>query len=136
MAVFFSLNNWVFSQEQAFITFWRFLRRWFYGLISIGGYVGDHLLGTKRTLVLGAIVLAIGYFYDWYVAIKSRSDFLSHWVRLPWATGYFKANPASLLSKCYQPKDPRLDGAFHPVFYMSINIGSFVIAIAGAGDCR
>ncbi len=30
-------------------------------LISIGGYVGDHLLGTKRT-VLGAIVLAIGYF--------------------------------------------------------------------------
>ncbi len=25
-------------------------------------HVGDHLLGTKRTIVLGAIVLAIGYF--------------------------------------------------------------------------
>lgn len=50
-----------FSQEQAFITFGAFAAL-VYGLISIGGYVGDHLLGTKRTLVLGAIVLAIGYF--------------------------------------------------------------------------
>ncbi|PVM01901.1 hypothetical protein C4794_26565, partial [Salmonella enterica subsp. enterica serovar Anatum] len=42
-----------------FITFGAFAAL-VYGLISIGGYVGDHLLGTKRTLVLGAIVLAIG----------------------------------------------------------------------------
>ena len=34
-------------------------------------------------------------------------------------------NPASLLSKCYPPKDPRLDGAF-TLFYMSINIGSLI----------
>ena len=39
--------------------------------------------------------------------------------------GLFKANPASLLSKCYPPKDPRLDGAF-TLFYMSINIGSLL----------
>ncbi|MFQ8774324.1 MAG: oligopeptide:H+ symporter, partial [Escherichia coli] len=39
--------------------------------------------------------------------------------------GLFKANPASLLSKCYPPKDPRLDGAF-TLFYMSINIGSLI----------
>ena len=50
-----------FSQEQAFITFGAFAAL-VYGLISIGGYVGDHLLGTKRTLVLGAVVLALGYF--------------------------------------------------------------------------
>lgn len=73
LAVFF-VKQLGFSQEQAFITFGAFAAL-VYGLISIGGYVGDHLLGTKRTLVLGAIVLAIGYFIDWYVAIKSRSDF-------------------------------------------------------------
>lgn len=39
--------------------------------------------------------------------------------------GLFKANPASLLSKCYPPKDARLDGAF-TLFYMSINIGSLL----------
>lgn len=60
LAVFF-VKQLGFSQEQAFITFGAFAAL-VYGLISIGGYVGDHLLGTKRTLVLGAIVLAIGYF--------------------------------------------------------------------------
>ena len=59
---FILLVNSGFSQEQAFITFGAFSAL-VYGLISlIGGYVGDHLLGTKRTIVLGAIVLAIGYF--------------------------------------------------------------------------
>ncbi len=37
----------------------------------------------------------------------------------------FKANPASLLAKCYERGDPRLDGAF-TLFYMSINIGSLI----------
>jgi POT family proton-dependent oligopeptide transporter len=60
LAVFF-VKQLGFSQEQAFITFGAFAAL-VYGLISIGGYVGDHLLGTKRTLVLGAIVLAAGYF--------------------------------------------------------------------------
>ncbi len=60
LAVFF-VKQLGFSQEQAFVTFGAFAAL-VYGLISIGGYVGDHLLGTKRTIVLGALVLAIGYF--------------------------------------------------------------------------
>ena len=32
-----------------------------YGLVSIGGWLGDKVLGTKRVILLGAIVLAIGY---------------------------------------------------------------------------
>ncbi|PHP59360.1 dipeptide/tripeptide permease, partial [Salmonella enterica subsp. enterica serovar Typhimurium] len=39
--------------------------------------------------------------------------------------GLFKSNLASLLSKCYQPKDLRLAGAF-TLFYMSINIRSLL----------
>ncbi|XNM76896.1 hypothetical protein ACLK19_23425 [Escherichia coli] len=38
-----------FSQEQAFVTFGAFAAL-VYGLISIGGYVGDHLLGTNAPL--------------------------------------------------------------------------------------
>lgn len=60
LAVFF-VKQLGFSQEQAFVTFGAFAAL-VYGLISIGGYVGDHLLGTKRTMVLGAVVLAAGYF--------------------------------------------------------------------------
>ncbi len=40
-----------------------------YGLVAIGGWLGDKVLGTKRVIMLGAIVLAIGYAL---VAVWSR----------------------------------------------------------------
>ena len=122
LAVFF-VKQLGFSQEQAFVTFGAFAAL-VYGLISIGGYVGDHLLGTKRTIVLGAIVLAIGYFMTGMSLLKPDLIFIALGT-IAVGNGLFKANPASLLSKCYPPKDPRLDGAF-TLFYMSINIGSLV----------
>ena len=93
-----------FSQEQAFVTFGAFAAL-VYGLISIGGYVGDHLLGTKRTLVLGAIVLAIGYFMTGMSLLKPDLIFIALGT-IAVGNGLFKANPASLLSKCYPPKTP------------------------------
>ena len=122
LAVFF-VKQLGFSQEQAFVTFGAFAAL-VYGLISIGGYVGDHLLGTKRTIVLGALVLAIGYFMTGMSLLKPDLIFIALGT-IAVGNGLFKANPASLLSKCYPPKDPRLDGAF-TLFYMSINIGSLI----------
>ncbi len=122
LAVFF-VKQLGFSQEQAFVTFGAFAAL-VYGLISIGGYVGDHLLGTKRTLVLGAIVLAIGYFMTGMSLLKPDLIFIALGT-IAVGNGLFKANPSSLLSKCYDKHDPRLDGAF-TLYYMSINIGSFV----------
>ena len=122
LAVFF-VQQLGFSQEQSFITFGAFSAL-VYGLISVGGYVGDHVLGTKRTMVLGAVVLVIGYFMT---GLSIYNPDLIFYALGTIAVGncLFKANPASLLSKCYQPKDPRLDGAF-TLFYMSINIGSLI----------
>lgn len=93
-----------------------------YGLVAIGGWLGDKVLGTKRVIVLGVIVLAIGY------ALVAFSGHNTDIVYLGMATiavgsGLFKANPSSLLSTCYEKDDPRLDGAF-TMFYMSINVGS------------
>ncbi len=66
----FSLNT-VF-QEQAH-TFGAFAAL-VYGLDLHGGYVGDHLLGTKRTSSRRNCA-GDWLFYDRHVAIKSRSDF-------------------------------------------------------------
>jgi len=131
LAVFF-VQQLGFSQEQAFVTFGAFAAL-VYGLISIGGYVGDHLLGTKRTLVIGAIVLAIGDFMTGLSLHQPSLIFIALGT-IAVGNGLFKANPASLLSKCYPPKDPRLDGAF-TLFYMSIN-RFVVIALISAGDRR
>lgn len=93
-----------------------------YGMVAIGGWLGDKVLGTKRVITLGVIVLAAGY------ALIAFSGHDVNMVYTGMATiavgsGLFKANPSSLLSTCYPKDDPRLDGAF-TMFYMSINIGS------------
>lgn len=72
----------------------------FYGLISIGGYVGDHLQEPNAPLFSGALVLAIGYFMtgmsllkpDWFVALGTIAV----------GNGLFKVSPASLLSDAYR----------------------------------
>ncbi len=71
-----------------------------YGLVAIGGWLGDKVLGTKRVIMLGAIVLAIGY------ALVAWSGHDAAIVYMGMATiavgnGLFKANPSSLLSTCY-----------------------------------
>lgn len=99
-----------------------------YGFVAIGGWLGDKVLGSKRVIVLGALVLAVGY------AMVAYSGHEIFWVYLGMATiavgsGLFKANPSSLLSTCYEKDDPRLDGAF-TMYYMSVNIGSFLSMLA------
>ncbi|BES84915.1 dipeptide/tripeptide permease DtpA [Pectobacterium araliae] len=99
-----------------------------YGFVAIGGWLGDKVLGTKRVIVLGAIVLAFGY------TMIAYSGHSVMWVYIGMATiavgsGLFKANPSALLSTCYEKDDPRLDGAF-TMYYMSVNIGSFFSMLA------
>lgn len=99
-----------------------------YGLVAIGGWLGDKVLGTKRVIMLGTVVLAIGY------ALVAYSGHDVSVVYIGMATiavgnGLFKANPSALLSTCYEKDDPRLDGAF-TMYYMSINIGSFFSMLA------
>ncbi len=49
-----------------------------YGLVAIGGWLGDKVLGTKRVIMLGAIVLAIGYAL---VAWSGNFAFCQKWVK-------------------------------------------------------
>lgn len=93
-----------------------------YGIISVGGYLGDSVLGTKRTMIYGAFMMAVGYFM--LAFSNSETIFLALGV-ICIGGGIFKANPSNLLSKCYTKDDPRLHGAF-TLYYMAINLGSFL----------
>ncbi|WP_108652103.1 oligopeptide:H+ symporter [Dongshaea marina] len=122
LAVYF-VEKLGFSQELSFITFGAFAAL-VYGLISIGGFIGDKVLGTKRTIILGALILAIGYMVVAFSISHRELIFIGLGI-VSVGNGLFKANPSSLLSKCYEEGDSRLDGAF-TMYYMSINIGSFL----------
>ncbi|MGD8162836.1 dipeptide/tripeptide permease DtpA [Pantoea sp. FN0307] len=95
-----------------------------YGLTAIGGWLGDKVLGTKRVIVLGALVLAVGYSLIAWSGHDVSMVYIGM-ATIAMGSGLFKANPSSLLSTCYDKDDPRIDGAF-TMFYMSINVGSLV----------
>lgn len=89
----------------------------------IGGWIGDKVLGTRRTTLLGAIVLAIGYLMlalpvaHWFI-------FFSFGV-IAVGNGLFKANPNNLLSQLYEDDEGKLDSAF-TIYYMAINLGALI----------
>lgn len=97
-----------------------------YSLTAVGGWLGDRVLGTKRMVIIGLIVMMIGYTIIALHADDRHLDMIYlGMATLAVGTVLFKANPASLLANCYAKDDPRLDGAY-TMFYMSINIGSLI----------
>ncbi|VYU58981.1 dipeptide/tripeptide permease DtpA [Metakosakonia massiliensis] len=99
-----------------------------YGLVAIGGWLGDKVLGTKRVIMLGAIVLAVGYGLVAWSGHDAGIVYMGM-AAIAVGNGLFKANPSSLLSTCYAKDDPRLDGAF-TMYYMAVNVGSFFSMLA------
>lgn len=115
-----------YTDNEAYYTFGAFSAL-VYGMVAIGGYLGDHVLGTKRTIVLGLITLYLGYLS--LVVADEEWVFLALGL-ICVGNGLFKANPSSLLAKCYKENDPRLHAGF-TLYYMAINLGSTVALLAG-----
>lgn len=115
-----------YSDVESYYTFGAYSAL-VYGMVVIGGYLGDSVLGTKRTIVLGLFVLAAGYTS---LAFADKSHVFLALGLICVGNGLFKANPSNLLSKCYDENDPRLHGGF-TLYYMAINLGSMVALFAG-----
>ena len=98
----------------------------FSGLVNstpmLGGYLGDRLLGARRTLVLGATTLAVGYLA---LSIPLKATLFPAMGLIALGNGLFKVNPNNLVSRLYEGEHSKLDVLF-TIYYMSLNIGSFV----------
>ena len=110
------------DDSESFVVFGAFSAM-VYGYVSIGGFIGDKVLGTQRTIALGAIVLMIGYAMMALAGENRELVFLALGA-VACGNGIFKANPSSLLSKIYADDEKHLDSAF-TMYYMAVNIGSF-----------
>lgn len=122
---FYFVKHLGFSEIHAFNIFGAFTG-FLWGFMVFGGYIGDKFFGTKRTLIFGAIVLFCGYLF------LAFSDINTVYIALGLIAageGLFKANPASLLSKCYEKNDNRLHTAY-TYYYMAINVGALIATFA------
>jgi len=95
-----------------------------YATPAIGGWVGDKLIGTRRTMVVGAVVLALGYLMLWIPSDNPTLLYGALGVIIV-GNGFFKPNAGNLVRKIYEGDDVRIDSAF-TIYYMAVNVGSMV----------
>ena len=85
-----------------------------------GGIIADRVLGHRRTVIIGALLMAIGHFM---MAFEPLLLFALLFLIL--GNGAFKPNMSSQVGELYPPGDPRRDRAYS-IFYVGINIGAFL----------
>jgi POT family proton-dependent oligopeptide transporter len=85
----------------------------------LGGLLADRWLGQRRTVVLGAALMALGHFMMAFEPL-----FLLALTVLILGNGAFKPNISTQVGALYAPGDPRRDRAFS-IFYVGINLGAF-----------
>ncbi len=93
-----------------------------YTLPLIGGYIADRFLGTHRTMLIGAMIIAAGHFC---LAAPGLVPFFLGLALIVLGTGFFKANVSTMVGQLYRTGDARRDGGF-TIFYMGINLGAFL----------
>src|SRR5688500_6650115 len=102
----------------------------------IGGYLADRLIGTRRSLVIGGVIIALGHFalafgpgaVEGDVALKGIGALFPFYAGLALVVignGFFKPNVSTMVGQIYKPGDPRRDSGF-TIFYMGINVGAFI----------
>ncbi|HEU4643644.1 MAG TPA: oligopeptide:H+ symporter, partial [Gemmatimonadaceae bacterium] len=88
----------------------------------IGGYLADRLIGTRRSLVIGAVVISLGHFS---LAFPGMTMFYVGLGLIIIGTGFFKPNVSTMVGQIYREGDARRDAGF-TIFYMGINLGAFL----------
>jgi POT family proton-dependent oligopeptide transporter len=85
-----------------------------------GGLLADRVLGHRRTVIIGASLMAIGHFM---MAFEPLLLFALLFLIL--GNGAFKPNMSAQVGELYAPGDPRRDRAYS-IFYVGINLGAFL----------
>ena len=87
-----------------------------------GGWLADKVLGQRKAVLYGGILIACGHFS---LAIPVNELFAFGLVLIVLGTGLLKPNISVIVGQLYSQTDTRRDAAYS-IFYMGINLGSFV----------
>ena len=87
-----------------------------------GGWVADRIIGQRRAVLYGGVLIAAG---NIFLASPSVTGFYGGLALLMLGTGLLKPNVSTVVGQLYSPDDRRRDAGFS-IFYMGINVGALV----------
>ena len=90
-----------------------------------GGWIGDRMIGPRRALVIGAVLIALGHFV---MLVPAVTVFWFGLLIIAAGTGLLKPNISTVLGSLYAEGDPRRASGFS-LFYLGINVGAFTAPI-------
>lgn len=95
---------------------------WVYAFTFIGGLFADKILGLRKSLFWGGILMIIG---SVILSIDPKNFFFIGLGFTIVGTGFFKPNISSMVGQLYPEGDPRRDAGFS-FFYMGVNLGALI----------
>jgi POT family proton-dependent oligopeptide transporter len=127
LLVLFMVQKLGYTDERANLT-WGAFTALVYAAPAIGGWIGDKVLGARRSMTIGATILALGYLL---LSVPSDNVTLLYGALgvIVVGNGLFKSNAANLVRRIYEGDDAKIDSAF-TLYYMAVNIGSTFSMIA------
>jgi amino acid/peptide:H+ symporter len=125
MLVFYMTTDLLYSHDNAYGIYGTYTAL-VYTTPIIGGLLADRILGDRKAIFFGGILIALGHLS---LTFSTEWMFFIGLAFIISGTGLFKANVSALLGKLYQHGDPRRDAGF-TLFYVGINLGSFTAALA------
>ena len=95
-----------------------------YATPAVGGWIGDRLIGTRRTMKRGAVSCASA---TPFCGSPRTTRFFLYFALgvIIVGNGLFKPNAGNLVRKIYEGDDTKIDSAF-TMYYMAVNIGSMI----------
>jgi POT family proton-dependent oligopeptide transporter len=121
MLTFFMVNQLMMKEDTANLQYGA-TQAFVYAFTFIGGLFADKILGFRKSLFWGGILMIVGSII---LAINPHQYFFLGISFSIIGTGFFKPNISTMVGSLYKTTDSRRDAGFS-LFYSGINIGALL----------
>ncbi len=97
-----------------------------YMMTMVGGWFADKLLGLRRSVFWGGVVIMLGQIS---LSVPGLVTFYFGLLLLILGTGLLKGNVSVIVGQLYRPEDTRRDAGFS-LYYMGVNLGGMLGPLA------
>ena len=125
LLILYLTKHWQFTDAASYLIYGAYTSL-VYIMPVFGGMLADQILGSKKAVTYGAILLVFGHLG---MTVESNQQiFYLSLALIVSGVGFLKPNISTMVGALYEDGDPRRDSGF-TIFYMGINIGAFTATL-------